>query len=332
MGSRLKGAGYAKAYATAQRWLDVALRTNGSLFAPSQAVWSMEGLQELRSQYLERPDESGSSFMSKLHAQLDGSSAAAHQLMGEALYIHFLIADRLKTSTKRSLIDQVLAWSSSPMGMPPEAVEGFGQGPIGASVGFNSLRPFHVGFIIEFVEYWKGLELDEQQRLLEDPWQFRDLLWRAPLTSALFASRANAPNLQRLALMHLLFPDTFEPILSVEHKEQIAATYAYLVSEPTEDIDRQLQQIRGHFEGIHGEINHLFYFEPIRDRWAGSHSPTRWDTFVQRARTYMDTGRLEKEEIAYKVQIGRRLQEARQAVIADSSDWAEKVKRGPEAI
>lgn len=257
MGSRLNGAGYAKVYATAQKWADSALRTDGSLFTPGQSIWTIEGLRELRAQFLEKPDEPGSSFKSKLQTQLAGSSTLAHQLMGEALYVHFLIADKMTSSAKTNLINQVLGWSPSPIEMPPEAVDGFGRGLIGASVGFYTLRPYLVGFIIEFVEHWKGIQQDEQRRLLEDPWRFRDLLWSAPLTSALFASHANTPTFQRLAMMHLLFPDTFEPIVSIGDKGQVATTFPQLVREPTEDVDQQLQQIRKHFEGIHGERNHL---------------------------------------------------------------------------
>ena len=109
--------------------------------------------------------------MIKLQAQLTGSSAAAHQLMGEALYVHFLIADRMTTNAKTNLINHMLGWSPSPLEMPPEAVDGFGKGLIGASVGFYTLRPYHVGLLIEFVEHWKEIQQGEQRRLLDDPWR-----------------------------------------------------------------------------------------------------------------------------------------------------------------
>ena len=51
-----------------------------------------------------------------------------------------------------------------------------------------------------------------------------------------------------------------------------------------------------------------------------------WDVFVRRARTYIDTGRLESEEIDYKVEIGRKLAEARDPVFAGADDWREAGK------
>ena len=328
MGSRLKGTGYAKVYKTAENWVEGALFSDGSVFTPSQAIWTAEGLKELRSQFLEKPNEPGSNFMSKLQAQLDGCSAAAFKLMGEALYVHLLIADRITNAAKTNLINQVLALSPAPMEMPPEAVEGWGRGLIGASVGLNTRRPYHVGFILEFAEHWKELPLEEQQRLLKDPWQFRDQLWSAPLTSALFASNKNAPNLQRLALMHLLFPDTFEPIVSVRDKGRIASTFSHLVSEPTQDVDKQLQQIREHFEAIHGEHNHLLYIEPIKKEWDPPKSQLAWDAFLAKAKEWADSGLMDEQENDYKRLIGERLSVAREAVLAGGENWRELVKRG----
>ena len=54
----------------------------------------------------------------------------------------------------------------------------------------------------------------------------------------------------------------------------------------------------------------------------------KWDEFVRRAQEYIATGQLESEEIVYKVEIGRKLAEAREAVFAGASDWASLVKRG----
>ena len=53
-----------------------------------------------------------------------------------------------------------------------------------------------------------------------------------------------------------------------------------------------------------------------------------WDGFVKRAREYVDTGRLEQEEIQGKVETGRRLSEAREAVLAATDGWDDLVKRG----
>ena len=53
-----------------------------------------------------------------------------------------------------------------------------------------------------------------------------------------------------------------------------------------------------------------------------------WDDFVGRAREYVDSGALQSEEIDYKVETGRRLSEARDAVLVGSEGWDGLVKRG----
>ncbi len=57
-------------------------------------------------------------------------------------------------------------------------------------------------------------------------------------------------------------------------------------------------------------------------------SLTLWDNYVRQSKHIVDTVDLAKEEIDYKVEIGRKLAEAREAVLADSDDWAELVKKG----
>ena len=57
----------------------------------------------------------------------------------------------------------------------------------------------------------------------------------------------------------------------------------------------------------------------------GDTSP--WDEFVRRAQAYVETGRLEKDEVLYKVEIGERLAEARTAVGTGADNWGALLKR-----
>ncbi len=53
-----------------------------------------------------------------------------------------------------------------------------------------------------------------------------------------------------------------------------------------------------------------------------------WDGFVDLARNYIATGKLDAEETNYKVEIARKLAAAREAVLAGSGDWASLVSGG----
>ena len=57
-------------------------------------------------------------------------------------------------------------------------------------------------------------------------------------------------------------------------------------------------------------------------------SDNPWDEYVRRAKAYVDSGRLNVEEVDYKVDIGLRLSEARDATLTGVGDWTTPVKRG----
>ncbi len=56
--------------------------------------------------------------------------------------------------------------------------------------------------------------------------------------------------------------------------------------------------------------------------------PDLWDEFVRRAKEYVDSGRLEEEEIEYKVEISQALSVARKAVLARADNWPSLMKSG----
>ena len=113
MGSRKTGGGVEKVYEAAQKWVDCALRADDSLFTPGKAIWTGEWLKKLREQFLDRPDEGDGGFYEKLKTQLEGSPPEVYQLMGEVLYLHFLIIWReaMRRDTKEARIQSVLGWS-----------------------------------------------------------------------------------------------------------------------------------------------------------------------------------------------------------------------------
>ena len=205
--------------------------------------------------------------MEKFRGQLSGSDPEVYQLAGELLYFHLLIPNRPKD--KQSQVERVLGWSPAPIAIPHELLDGLQPGLVGAGM-FHLLRPFHLGLIIELVEQWKDESPTERNRLLDDPWAFKDYLMTIRFNSQLLRHKQNAPRSQREALLHLVFPDSFEAIISANHKRLIADAFSHLVTEQTNDVDRRLQQIRPHLETQYGSHIHL-YENPIRRQWDPGH-------------------------------------------------------------
>ena len=328
MSTRVLREGADGVYQAAQAWVDAALRSDSSLFTPGAPIWSIRWLRELRERLLDQPDESKMKFLEKLQGQLDDSPPEVHQLMAEALYLHLLIVSTRNGNNKRRTIDTVLGWSSSPVAIQQELVDALAPGIANPGQYFHVKRPNQVGFLIEFVEQWKELTADEQTRLLADPWAFKDCVMGREFRSQTLTDEPNSYRTQREALLHLVFPDTFEAIVSSNHKHWIAGAFAKFVEEPAEDVDRRLAQIRPEIEARYGNDDYIHYRPEVRSLWDDKYSSELWDRFVERAREYHDTGQLETEEIEYKLDTGGKLAAARGAVMESADGWAELVKRG----
>ena len=326
MGTRLSGA--ETVYAAADAWVGRALRSDDSLFTPGRRIWTSDWLGELHGRFLNHPDESGDTFLEKLERQLKGSPPEVYQLMAEVLYVHFLIVRTTDSNNQEEQTKRILNWAPEPVALPAKLVAGLTPGLANPGMAFHTYRPYQVGLIIEFAEQRKHLRVHERDRLLDEPWEFKDFLTGLELHSELLRERPNTPRIQRQALLHIVHPDSFETIVSADQKSKIVAAFSGLVDHPEEDVDRRLQQIRAVLERGRGGDTFQFYQPDIRSRWDSGDGPDPWDAFVAGAQAFVDSERLDIEETDYKVEMGRRLEEARRAVHSRSADWRDLVKRG----
>ena len=312
-------------YAAAETWVERALRSDDSLFTPGRQIWTTEWLEELHRRFLDSPDVSDMAFMDKLERQLTGSPPEAYQLMAEVLYVHFLIDSKRRGTTKQERVDRILGWSPEPVAVPHKLIASLAPGLADPGPDFNMHQPCHAGFIIEFAGQWKQLAPDERERRLDDPWAFKDFVMHLDLRSALFRDEPARPHSQQHALLHLVRPDTFEPIVSVDHKNKIAAAFEGLVEDPEQDLDRKLQQVRAALAEDHGAA-FTFHDPNIRSQWDHSKAPDGWDELIASAQEYKNTGQLNDVENHYKVEIGQQFAQARAAVLETGSAWPKLVK------
>ena len=187
--------------------------------------------------------------------------------------------------------------------------------------------PFQPGCILEFVEQWTEQDSNELRGLLDDPWAFKDFLMTMRFGSELLKNNQETPHIQREAILHLVFPDTFEGIVSADHKRAIAKAFSGLVTDKTKDVDRKLEQIRASQERKLGR-DFNFYEADIRRKWRDIDEVNSryWDEYVARAKVYVNTGTLEAEEIKYKVDIGEMLAFVRKEVLENSKNWGSLLK------
>ena len=253
MGSRLTGNGKENVYAAAQVWVDKALRADDSLFTPGKAIWSSHWLGELHNRLLVNPP--GNNFFDKTREQLAGSPPEVYQLMVEVLYFQYLIHFGMTEATQLRNLRNVINWGELEFEIPANLVAGLTPGIAEFGPAYSSGLPNFIGFLIEFAERWKGDDSEEQSRLLNDPWGFKHFSRHENLAIELFQPYRHT--LQRNALLHLVFPDTFERIVSDNHKEILVDRLRYLLAEVDTDIDLNIQIIRW---GMEAELKRDFDF------------------------------------------------------------------------
>ena len=112
MGSRRIGNGVENVYAAAQAWVERGLLADDSLFTPGNAIWTPRWLGELRRRFLDRPDVPGNGFFGKLENQLTGSPPEVYQLVGEVLFVHFLIASQRGIGVERKKPASTGCWNA----------------------------------------------------------------------------------------------------------------------------------------------------------------------------------------------------------------------------
>ena len=250
-------------YQAAQRLVDNCLRRDDSLFTPGRAIWSRQNLAELQTRFVDRPDESNDSFENKFRRQLAGAPPATVQLAAELLYVNLLISRQMRGDTKRERIAEVLSWTEVAVAIPPELAAALDNGLINPGTAYAIQKPHGLVFLVRFLLRWKALGEPERISALADPWAFKALVLSVPAPSA----RA-----QQAALLHLVFPDTFEAIVSEKHKQLIAQIFAEGSEVDEPDLDRRLLLVRIRLTQQFGEC-YSYYRSPLLAKWSPTAAP-----------------------------------------------------------
>ena len=296
-------------YDAAQQFVDVALKGQDSLFTPGKPIWSDATIQDLYSRFVLHPDTGSDSFETKFQRQLKGAPADTFQLAGELIYIHLLPGNSTTGKRKRELINAVLSWSPSPVEIPKDLANTLEKGIAAEGIAFRTRRPDLLKYLINFMRAWRALGPADQQKALEDPWRFKSL--------AFGVDRFGAQS-QAEILLHLVHRESFEDIMSEKDKKDIALHFAEYVTEPTDDVDRKLLQIRTSLQKQTGKPAEFYGSELIK-RWQPDADP--WKVFVKHAKAfYVFTG-FEKNERTYKLRFAER---AKPAITSLAGEYTEK--------
>ena len=307
------GEGVEILYKAAEDVVRAVFAHDDSLFAPERAVWTREHCEDLRRRFVDNPDLGTDRFEVKLGRQLAGAPDDVVQLAAEAIYIYLWIvhASEMAADTKVSLLSDILGRMNEPVTIPDALRDALSRGIVRTGTAYHAARNAQFELIVRATAAWKALSEDRRRVMLGDPWLFKTFVTSFQI--------AKSQPMQR-ALLYLVFPDTCEPIVSKDDKALIVKTFRQHVTMPSDDIDRELQQVRAALEATYG-VGFNFWDPKVKAVWKPKASP--WDTFLDWVeKTWAD------DERAYKLVVAEHMRDARQAVLSGADTWQLALKKG----
>ena len=250
----------------AERWKQRCLVEGRSLFG-EERLWTNEHFGELQTYFVEQPDESQNrSFLEKLRDQLAPAPAEAKRLWAEMTWVYYLIVNSVNGVTKLDRIRTVWEWSETTLAEDHWALgsEVLDKGIVNPGRGYSGHQWREYRFVVGMMLDWCGRSADERESLLSDPWRFAEFL----------DGQGDRRRQIRHALLYLLFPDEFEPIMAPQHKQEIVRAYADGSDGLTDSgevelvgLDKALLEVRRRLTDERPGEEVSFYDKGLRSVW-----------------------------------------------------------------
>ncbi|SNQ46588.1 GTPase subunit of restriction endonuclease [Frankia canadensis] len=229
--------GKEQVYAATRVLLEKGFAADDSAFMPGRPVWTQTNAENLaeRLEYQPVPTEGKKPpFPERYRTALEGADPDVVQLAAELLYLNLLAPSDIKGVTKRVAVRTVLKAMPRPVAVPAEldaALDG-GITPFGPAVAYRSQQ---IAWMARVAANVSSFPHQDRRAALDGPWEFRALLDATPNSTA---------HAQRLALLHLAFPDTFPDTVSINGLKAFVSAHAAEVGALTGDLERDFAAIR----------------------------------------------------------------------------------------
>jgi len=248
-------------YGAAKEFVDRCLVQDLSLVWPTEAIWTPDHLAQITDRFVVGAIEDDRSFALKLADQFAPLPAACWKLFADALFIYVMPSTFFKK--KYEFIKTLLSGHVQDLPNPSDA----------------TWKPLEAGFTRTGYRYHMKFP---QVRLL---FLFAQQIKTAPDRWAILSSpdavqheldgiidNTATPRYRgadmRHALLHMMFPDRYERIISTRDKRRIVERYREHVPLPgrDQDLDTQLRVIRNHFEAL-PQYRDGFDFYKLKEEW-----------------------------------------------------------------
>lgn len=252
-----------------EMWKERCLVEGRSVFT-DERLWTLENFRTLRRCYVEKSVDNTDGFNATLKVKLDPEPPTIKRLWAELAWVYYLFPTNMAAETKRDRISMYWQWSGASLRDDHHALVApvlAGAGGTGVAYHTHIWREFRA-FVLVLLD-WYALSRQDRNALLADPWEFATWLEGRPEI---------AGRMVRHALLYLLFPDYFEPIVTASHKRQIVrAIHPDGASRYNADrvtLDRSVYDVRKILEEEDSSTTVDFYRSPTNERWQGDQKPT----------------------------------------------------------
>jgi 5-methylcytosine-specific restriction protein B len=312
--ARQIGPNFDRVYAAAAEWAEQSLRHRRSFLDPAVTTWDAATVEDFHERFVVGADLGAGTFLEKLAGQLAGARRETILFAAELVYLQQLPIADTGAPHKRNQVMAVLNLGSGVDSIPADLDAALDGGI--ATYGAAKVHVWgHMKLLARFAVSWTRLGDEERAAALSDPWKFKGVLYAIP---------PEGGQSQREALLHLVFPETFEDTVSTDSKAKIATAFGALADAGEPDIDVRLLEIRGELSKRLGS-GFVFWEAPaVRAAWQ---TPSReWNAFLDWGKRIEEWPDFAASEIDYKLEIGRRFAAAREALI-DGGDWLSELKK-----
>lgn len=221
--------------AAAEVIVEEGLRKGLSAFAPGREVWTPTNISDLHALWAAAEKVEGKGFTANLELQFADATDDVKLLMAEVLALQLLpIAKILGHAKKRERVESVLHVMRHPVEIPRVFDAAFTGGAFNPGRGMQGQINRAITVVLDVLLAWTRLSDDEQQLALDDPLHWRDLV---------LGKESGFPT-QRYALLYLVHPGFFGPVVSPEQRDLIRETFiGEIGGEYSNDPDVDLQKI-----------------------------------------------------------------------------------------
>ena len=253
-------------------FVDRCISSNRSLLWPSDSVWTLENVREMKRRLVDSPllgAETG--FEDKLQEQLRGADPVLWKMISDIYFVYFLPSGFIRLEKKRHDV----TWAAEQGGFraPLDAVsiwEAQEAGYTRTSMKYHS----------KYAQFWlitlfalRVKETDDPERILSDPAVMQLLLDEMLENLPQKTDRAYD---MRHAILYMTFPDQYERIISTRDKERIVEAYQSILEDVPNDVDQAIRSIRQRLPEVREDIDPGFdFYIDLRDEWRPKKLPPK---------------------------------------------------------